>query len=181
MTVKRAILYFLLIASLLRPAVGISAAEPAMNSQPSSLCRAEEQIFFSCAVAGSAKLVSLCGSKSLDHRRGYLQYRHGKPGAIELQFPQARANKQQAFRYAHYFRAQVDRTEISFDNHDYRNTLFDYFAGDVKPPIASAGVRVGKHGSKGPETELLCHGKPRSNLGALEAVIPRDHDNALNR
>jgi len=181
MIIKRAILCFSLIASLLRAESGLVAAAVAANDQPLSLCRTEEQVIFTCALAGSGKRLSLCGSKLLDHRRGYLQYRYGKPGAIELQFPQARANTQQAFRYAHYFRAQVDRTEISFDTQDYRYTLFDYYEGDVKPTIAVAGVRISKHRTNGPETELQCGGKPTSTLGSLETVIPRDQDNPLNR
>lgn len=110
-----------------------------------------------------------------------MQYRYGKPGAIELQFPQARANTQIAFRYAHYFRARVDRTEVSFDNQGYRYTLFDYFEGDVKPATIKAGVRVSKHDTKGAEAEFPCVAKPTSHLGKLENVIARDHDNPLNQ
>lgn len=146
-----------------------------------SLCRADEQIFFACSVAPSRKNVSLCGSKSLDHRRGYLQYRYGKAGDIELQFPQARANTQLVFRYAHYFRARVDRTEISFDNHGYRYTIFDYYDGDAKPVIVTAGVRVGKYGARAAAIESLCLGNSVRKLGRLETVIPRDPDNALNQ
>ncbi len=181
MIVRKVGLSLLLIAALLRPEANLFAAEMGKIVQPSSLCRAEEQVIFTCVAAGSAKLVSLCGSKLLDHRRGYVQYRYGIPGAIELQFPQARANTQLAFRYAHYFRGQVDRTEISFDNQDDRYTLFDYYDGDVTPAIAVAGVRVGKHGTKGRETELRCQSRPASKLGSLETVIRRDHDNALNQ
>ncbi|MGZ8433111.1 MAG: hypothetical protein ACXWZE_09135 [Candidatus Binatia bacterium] len=181
MIVRKVGLSILLIATLLRPGASLLAAEMATVAQPPSLCRAEEQIIFTCVAAGSAKVASLCGSRLLDHRRGYLQYRYGNPGAIELQFPQARANTQLAFRYAHYFRAQVDRTEISFDNQDSRYILFDYYDGDVKPVVAVAGVRVGKHGTKGWETELRCRSRPASKLGSLETVIPRDHDNALNQ
>jgi len=153
---------------------------PAQNTT-ASLCRADEQSFFACSVARSTKLISLCGSKSLDNRRGYLQYRYGQSGAIELQFPQARANTQLAFRYAHYFRAQVERTEITFDNQDYRYTIFDYYEGDLKPVTVIAGVRVSKHGATQAETELLCQGKALTRLGALETIIPRDADNPLNR
>ena len=166
---------------LLQPPAALVDAQASPKNQSSSLCRDEEKIIFYCAVAPGARIVSLCASNALDHRRGYLQYRYGKPGAIELQFPEARANTQLAFRYAHYFRAQVDRTEISFDNRDYRYTLFDYFEGDVKPAIITAGVRVSKHGTKGQEVELLCHGKPTGKLGGLETVSPRDHDNTLNQ
>lgn len=181
MMVRKVCLSLLLSATLLRPEASLFAAEMGTSAQPSSLCRAEEQVIFTCVAAGSAKLVSLCGAKLLDHRRGYLQYRYGKPSAIELQFPQARANTQLAFRYAHYFRAHVDRTEISFDSQGYRYTIYDYYEGDVKPAMAVAGVRVGKHGTKGRETELQCQSRPASLLGYLETVIPRDHDNALNQ
>lgn len=174
-------LLLLPVFAVLQPRATLLAAQAAPKSQSLSLCRDEEQVMFSCVVTPGARITSLCASSTLDHRRGYLQYRYGKPGAIELQFPEARANTQLAFRYAHYFRAQVDRTEISFDNRDYRYTLFDYFEGDAKPAIITAGVRVSKHGTKGQQIELLCHGKPTGKLGGLETVVPRDHDNALNQ
>jgi hypothetical protein len=125
-------------------------------------------------------VASLCASPNIDTKRGYLQYRFGKSGAVELQFPQARANTQLAFRYAHYFRAQVDRTEITFDNQEYRYVIFDYFEGDVTPAIRQAGVRVGRHGGNSQERELKCSGTSLSKLGALETVIARDPDNPFN-
>ena len=154
----------------------------ALRIDPStSLCRVEEQAFFSCAVTGSAKFISLCGSKSLDARRGYLQYRFGKPGAVELQFPRARANTQRVFRYAHYLRARVDRTEVTFDNEGYRYVIFDYYEGDIKPTVRDSGVRVRRHGANAKETEITCDSKPTSKLGTLESIVPRDNDNPMNQ
>lgn len=146
-----------------------------------SLCRAGEQIIFSCSVAKAAKLVSLCGSQKLDNRRGYLQYRFGKPGAVELQFPEERANTQLAFRYAHYFRAQVDRTEVTFNNNGYRYVIFDYSEGDRTPPLREAGVRVRQLAHIAKQNEIACSAAPNSRLGVLETVIPRDVDNSLNQ
>lgn len=174
-------LLLLPVFALLQLRATLLGAQAAPNGQASSLCRDEEQIIFSCDATPGGRIISLCASKNLDHRRGYLQYRYGKPGTIELQFPQARANTQLAFRYAHYFRAQVDRTEISFDSQDDRYILFDYYEGDVKPAISTAGVRINKLGTTGREVKLLCHGKPTSELGRLETVVTRDHDNALNQ
>jgi len=166
---------------LLQPPAALIAAQASPKNQSSSLCRNEEQLIFSCTVARGARTVSLCASSALDHRRGYLQYRYGRPGAVELQFPQARANTQLAFRYAHYLRARVDRTEIRFDNQGYRYTLFDYYEGDMKPVTTIAGVRLSKHGAAQLETEWLCQGKASSKLGRLETIIPRDPDNPLNQ
>src|ERR1044071_2779627 len=62
---------------------------------PNSLCARTEQIIFSCLTKRSgssspttpAKIVSLCASRDLDKERGYLQYRYGLPGKVELEFP----------------------------------------------------------------------------------------------
>jgi hypothetical protein len=161
-------------------ACALSASSGTAGSPP-SLCRIDERVIFACSVAGSAKLISLCSSSAIDPKRGYLQYRFGKLGAVELQFPQARANTQLAFRYAHYFRAQVDRSEIGFDNKNYRYVIFDYFEGDVKPSLHEAGIRISRHGELNREQELKCSGTPLSKLGTLESVIARDPDNPLNQ
>ena len=158
-----------------------SGAEVTPIKLSNSLCRADEQNFFTCTVTGPAKVISLCGSKALDARRGYLQYRFGKAGAVELQFPRDRANTQRMFRYAHYFRAQVDRTEVTFDNDGYRYVVFAYHEGDIKPPVRESGVRVQFHGTIEKETELKCDSKSTSKLGNLESIVPRDNDNPMNR
>jgi hypothetical protein len=181
MTPSRLWLLLLPAFTLLQPRATLVAGQITPNNQSSSLCRAEEQVMFSCTVTPGARSVSLCASSALDHRRGYLQYRYGSSGAVEWQFPQARANTQLAFRYARYFRAQVDRTEISFDDQGYRYTIFDYYEGDMKPVTSIAGVRMSKHGATKLETELLCQGNASGKLGSLESIIPRDPDSPLNQ
>ncbi len=93
----------------------------------------------------------------------------------------ARQYTQRVFRYADYFRAQVERSEISFDTQDFHYIIFDYYEGDTKPATAIAGVRVSKHGATQMETELQCRGKALNKLGRLKTVIPADADNPLNR
>jgi hypothetical protein len=172
----------LVLAIVLVANYSIASAGAAQSDSPArSLCRSEEQIFFSCPIAASVKTVSLCGSKTIDSRRGYIQYRFGQAGAVELQFPRDRANTQRVFRYAQYFRAQAERTEITFDNEDYRYVLFDYYEGDVKPAIREAGVRITRHGGNQRESEIKCAGYPISKLGSLESILARDMDNPLNR
>lgn len=160
--------------------ISLTTGSYAATAEP-SLCHKDEQIFFSCPISGSANRVSLCGSNALDHRRGYLQYRFGRPGAVELQFPRDRANTQGAFRYTHYFRPQVDRSEISFDNGGYQYIVFSYYEGDVKPAINTAGVRITKHRDSRPSVELHCRAPLVHRLGLLANIIPRDPDNPLNR
>ena len=47
-----------------------------------------------------------------------------------------------AFRYAHYFRAQVERADVAFDNDNYGYVVLSYYENDINPPIKEAGIRV---------------------------------------
>jgi hypothetical protein len=44
----------------------------------------------------------------VDKEHGYLQYRYGRPGKIELEFPKSGMGTQQMFQCTHYMRYQVD-------------------------------------------------------------------------
>ena len=110
--------------------------------QPNTLCAKDERVIFSCPVKRPAKIVSVCASKDLTSDRGYLQYRFGVPGKIELEYPKDRNGTQQKFHYKHYFRAQFDLTEIGFTIDGYEYSVFDDYNGEEKPAISSQGVSV---------------------------------------
>jgi hypothetical protein len=134
-----------------------------------SLCQATERVVFSCSLKRPAKLVALCASKSLTKEAGYLQYRFGLPGNIELEYPTQRDGSSQSFRYHHYFRAQVDLTEISFTNDGVEYTLFDNYNGEEKPAISDEGVTVTKDGR---DTTLTCKGRAKVDFENLQSVLP---------
>jgi len=150
-------------------------ATPALNVmqlQPGSLCANEEKIVFSCTTAGkTAKIVSLCSSKELTKDSGYLQYRFGLPGKIELEFPEGREQTQKAFSYSHYFRAQFDQTEISFTSRGYKYAIFDDYNGEQKPARSDQGVRITPP-NNGKEVTLNCRGKAKAQYGDLPEVFP---------
>src|SRR2546430_9257893 len=58
-------------------------------------CAKDERIIFSCPVKRPAKIVSICASKNLTSEQGYLQYRFGLPGKVELEFPKDRTGTQE--------------------------------------------------------------------------------------
>jgi len=149
----------------------LSSAVPALAKTPSH-CSPSERIIYSCQIKDSAKVVSLCASKQLNSQSGYLQYRFGRPGRVELEFPKERQNSQEQFRYAHYFRFQVDRTELSFKNNGFEYVLYDYHDGEEKPSKSENGVRV-------QETSLLCGSGAINRLSKLEKVVPCDEASAL--
>jgi hypothetical protein len=142
-----------------------------MRSDPvpsTTLCQPDEQVIFSCDLSGSGKYVSLCGSKKLTREEGYLQYRFGRPGAVELEFPKDKDSTKKQFTYDHYFRALVDRTNISFENGGYTYTVFDDYEGDVKPETREAGVKIERSGK---ETSMRCKGRAMANYQGLDEIL----------
>lgn len=143
--------------------------------QPNSLCAKDERVIFSCPVKRPPKIVSVCASKDLTSDQGYLQYRFGLPGKIELEYPKDRTSTQQKFKYSHYFRAQFDMTEIGFTIEGYEYSVFNDYNGEEKPAISSQGVSVTAPG-KPKEVSFVCRTKPKADYGDLQAVLPGDQE-----
>lgn len=140
--------------------------------QQRSLCTSDEKIVFNCTLKNS-KIVSLCSSREISKDRGYLQYRFGKPGSIELEFPKERDTYQQVFTYTHYFRAQVDLTEISFTSEGHHYSIFDDYNGEERLARSVQGLKVTPPKRK--EVTLNCRERAKadySNLGELFAIEP---------
>ncbi len=146
--------------------------------RPGTLCQTDERVIFSCLVKSGNRLVSLCGSKVLTDKSGYLQYRFGRGGRIELEFPGERQGSQQMFRYAHYFRPQVDRFSVSFTIKDHTYTVFKNYEGDIEPKGQDAGIHIALPGEK--SREIPCVGLGKGNLHEIKSVVPCDQDDALN-
>jgi hypothetical protein len=152
----------------------VSAGIPAVGSH----CSDHEQIIFSCKIEKSSKIVSLCASKPLAIAGGNLVYRFGPVGKVELEFPSSPTDSIRQFRFAHTFRYQSDRTDVSFANGSFRYSVFDYYDED-EDPKHFRGVSVSGADGQGSETLLLCDNPVISNLKILEDVVPCDADDAL--
>ena len=140
--------------------------------QQRSLCTSDEKIVFNCTLKNS-KIVSLCSSREISKDTGYLQYRFGKPGNLEQEFPKERDKSQQSFKYTHYFRAQVDLTEISFTSAGHQYSIFDDYNGEERPARTAQGVKVTLPNGK--EVTLNCRERAKadySNLGEVFATEP---------
>jgi len=137
---------------------------------PTSLCAKDEKVVFSCSLKRSMKTVSLCSSPKLTKESGYLLYRFGVPGKIELEFPDNRAESLKVFKYSHYFRAKVDYTEISFTRNGFTYSVFDDYNGEERPTVAEQGLTVTPENSK-KEVKYLCRLKPRADYEDLPDVF----------
>jgi hypothetical protein len=101
---------------------------------------------------------------------GYLQYRFGVPGKVELEFPAKRTESQRVFKYSHYFRALVDSTEISFSQNGYTYTVFDEYNGEEKPVISEQGLTVTNDNTKR-EMKYMCRVKAKADYSELSDVF----------
>jgi hypothetical protein len=142
--------------------------------QPKTLCAKAERVIFACVLRQPAKTVSVCASKDLTNDKGYLQYRFGLPGKIELEFPRDRTNTQQQFEYTHYFRAQVDLTEINFTVDGVSYSVFDDYNGEEKPAQSSQGIAINWPGTNKKEVRYLCAAKPKADYADLQDAL-REH------
>lgn len=148
---------------------GIGGVLQPAKWHPNSLCTRDERIIFSCRVRRPAKIASLCASKDLARERGYLQYRFGLPGKIELEYPKDRTGTQEKFHYTHYFRAQFDLTEISFAIDGYEYEITDDYNGEEKPAQTIQGVIV--KAPDGKQVTLTCRSGPKTDYTDLQAVL----------
>jgi hypothetical protein len=151
---------------------GGSARPAGARIQTRSLCDKGEKIVFSCELKRPVKIVSLCSSPELTRDRGYLQYRFGLPGKIELAFPERRDHSQQSFQYKHYFRYQVDMTQISFTLVSFTYSVFDDYNGEEKPARSQQGVTVTP--SSGKDVTMVCRGRATANFADLADALPNE-------
>ena len=176
---KRPLILLLGVAALVVAALTLIPSTGATTSEalwPGSLCVRSEQIIFSCVVrransrTARDKLASLCASRTLTKNDGYLQYRFGLPGKVELQYPSTRTGTQQLFQYTHYMRFQVDLTEINFtiENHQYQ--IFDSYNGEEKPAISDEGVNVTLSDGTTNAT-FNCRAKAKADYSMLSDVL----------
>ena len=158
------------------PAQGSNTKSTAGVLQPNSLCANTEHVVFSCLSKRSgsklAKIISLCGSRDLSKESGYLQYRYGLPGKIELEYPKARTGTQQMFKYTHYMRYRVDLTEINFEIDGYQYQIFDDYNGEEKREISTQGVSVTAP-DQGKEVSFVCRSRVKADYSMLEDVLER--------
>jgi hypothetical protein len=138
-----------------------------------SLCQAGEQMIWSCTTVKN-KVASVCASKDLSEDKGYVQYRFGAPGKIELEFPKERKDSAQKFKYSRYTRPLVTMLTLSFENEGVGYEIHDDDNSEEKPPVRAASIDI-KDGAK--EASIECKLPVSGSLMKLEGIVPRDEEN----
>jgi hypothetical protein len=134
-----------------------------------SLCQANEQTIWSCKTTKN-KIASVCGSKDLTADVGYVQYRFGVLGKVELEFPKNRQDSQKSFKYLRYTRPLVTMLTLSFENSGVVYEIHDDDNSEEKPPVRAASIDVA-------DVSVVCRQPTIGSLMKLEDFVPRDEEN----
>jgi len=122
------------------------------KDEPPSLCKANEEVFFSCQA--KSKTISLCGSADASATKGYLIYRYGRIGhPVELEYPSMPTPPAKAFSFACDSGSKGGTEQLSFSTGGYVYTLNSYHWGGAEQ-IKVAGVIVEKDGRR--LADILC-------------------------
>jgi hypothetical protein len=146
----------------------VNAADASAGETSSDgLCDAAETTYFACKTRGD-RWISLCGKKA------GVQYRFGRRGAVEFQYPASAPEGLQKLFLSHHSRFQTERLEVRFENAGTEYVLFDYLEGQTR----TAGLRVVTADQK--EHELRCAAPVTRRLLELKRVLQCDAESALN-
>lgn len=131
-------------AEAARSAAAVATAAAA-DLQPGSLCETRERTVWTCRAG--ARTISICASQDLNETEGYAQYRIGRPGALELEYPAGRVHPRGRFTYTLY---PQGNQSLDFRNGGYDYRVFE----DLRSP--EDGVYVERDGRT--ISEIACNG-----------------------
>lgn len=151
-----------LFAPMLAPA---ASAAPAGKPSASLCDPAAEETVFQCR-AGK-KLVAVCASQNWSHAKGFLQYRYGTPGAVELRIPESASTPPEASaRVGTITLSGGGGAMLRFKSGDYNYTVFSVTSASLGD---KAGVLVEAHGKR--VASVKCKGgEPDTDLD-LNAIL----------
>lgn len=87
-----------------------------------TLCQPHEEVYFSCPVNG--KLLSVCASGNISPDNGYVQYRFGRIGKIELEYPKKPYPPRKLFSISDVSEGNLNFTHLKFDAGKYHYVLY---------------------------------------------------------
>jgi hypothetical protein len=156
--------------------VPLLTAKVAGTQTPKTLCERNEQVVFSCTMQKSTKLLSICTSKQIDSKNGYVQYRFGLPDKVELEFPTERKDTQSAFRYSRYTRPLVTLLTLQFESNGYKYLIHQDSNAEEKPPVNASYLNITTPDANAKEIEMTCREPVKGSLMLLEDVVPRSEE-----
>lgn len=138
-----------------------------------TLCAPAETVVFSCQTG--TKRASVCASADITDSQGHLQYRYGRPGAVELTLPGTNKGRDTIEGYASLYPNGVTTMHLRFRNGDvgyvvYAVNSYRTAPDGIREWEEQAGVVVEKGGAVA--LHLTCKESPdRLGTGELEELL----------
>lgn len=136
-------------------------------------CASTEKIFFSCMTI-SKKILSLCGTEN-NGSIEKLAYRYGRVGKIELSF--SPEHPLEAYTYNHYSRYRTDYLSISFNNENYKYSIYQNYDAEQRPET-KYGITVINNAVELSEVNIPCTASI-NKIKYLSKLLPCEKNNAL--
>ncbi len=152
------------------------------TSQPSYLCKAQETLLFGCD--SGPKMISVCASQGFSATTGYVQYRFGTPGNIELSYPEKLSPPNGHFWLSSTGYSGGGEAHLRFVNHGVTYAVFDrmvrtnFTPGEPNDPDMSEGIVVRPQGKKA-TTRLCTHSEGGIRAQAYTTIEREDFDDNL--
>jgi hypothetical protein len=118
---------------------------PVKHVTPSH-CTPGETVLFSCQLERTKKIVSLCSSSDLSPTAGYVQYRFGPPGNVEIMVPPTNARPSGFYILSHTQQIRSSLYELSFNLGKIGYTMSRQFVGadDSQDSVSLIAKKSGK-------------------------------------
>ncbi|WAT15225.1 hypothetical protein [Xanthomonas fragariae] len=88
-------------------------------------CAENEEILISCKIEGENKIASMCASKSVSDKSGYIYYAYGPPGNPEIVFPKEKSLPNGRFNRTHLlFTGARGGTAYSFVSNSWKYIFY---------------------------------------------------------
>ena len=133
-----------------------------------TLCAAGEDARFSCA-AKNGKVISICASPDLSATTGSIQYRFGRPGAVELSYPADPATGRTALTWNTQNHASSQSFNVVFQNGGFTYTVYDQ---DTMGSASQNGSGILIEKPSAEPISIACTGPTILNIDSLEKILP---------
>jgi hypothetical protein len=87
-----------------------------------TLCILHEEVYFSCPIGG--RVMSVCASGNISPDNGYVQYRFGRMGKIEHEFPGKPSPPRKTFSISDISEGNSRFTHLKFNTGRYHYVLY---------------------------------------------------------
>ncbi|MFM0550046.1 hypothetical protein P0D69_03600 [Paraburkholderia sediminicola] len=101
---------------------GLVLFAPKVLATEATLCQSHEEVYFSCRTGG--KMLSICASGNISPDNGYVQYRFGRVGHIELEYPQKPYPPRKLFSISDISGGNLSFTHFKFSSRSYHYVLY---------------------------------------------------------